>query len=280
MLRFGTTLVEAKSGYGLETETELKMLRVISAADRLHAVDLVATFCGAHSVPRGSTVAAATEDVIERQLPAVLAARDAGEIVVHNIDVFCDKGIFEAPETERILRAGVAGGLAINFHGDELNYVGAAELGGALGALAISHLEEISDAGIAAMRVRPTFAVLLPTTAYVLRIKPPPARRLIEAGVPVALGSDFNPNAHCLSMPHVMNLACVTMRLTMAEALAAATINAAGSMGRADAYGSIEPGKWANFVLIAATRWEHLVYEIADPPIAAVFVRGAQAFPL
>lgn len=118
--------------------------------------------------------------------------------------------------------------LHINFHGDELNYTGSGELAGELGALAVSHLEKISEEGIQAMAKRPSFAVLLPTTAYILRLHPPPARRLIEQGVPVALGTDFNPNAHCMSMPFVMNLACILMHLNMNEALVAATLNSAG----------------------------------------------------
>ncbi len=120
--------------------------------------------------------------------------------------------------------------------------------------------------------------MLLPTTAYILRLEQPPARALIDAGVPVALGSDFNPNAHCLSMPLVMHLACVNMRLTMAEALVAATLNAAASMGCSKDHGSLEVGKWADAVLVAAESWEHLIYEMCDPPIAAVIKRGEVAF--
>lgn len=151
-------------------------------------------------------------------------------------------------------------------------------MGAELGACAISHLECVSDAGMAAMARAGTVATLLPTTAYVLRIHPPPARRLIEAGVPVALGSDFNPNAHCVSMPHVMNLACVMMKMTVAEALVAATINAAASIKRAATHGSLEVGKAGDFVLLNAAPWEHIVYELCDPPIEAVFKRGRPMF--
>jgi len=138
----------------------------------------------------------------------------------------------------------------------------------------VSHLEHVSDAGIKAMSIKPSFAVLLPTTAYVLRIAVPPARKLIDGGVPVALGSDFNPNAHCLSMPHVMNLACVLMRMTMNEALVAATINAAGSVGRSDTHGSIEIGKSGDFVILDSSRWEHIIYEMVDPPILSTIIEG------
>eukprot|EP01094_Clydonella_sp_ATCC50884_P026942 TRINITY_DN7543_c0_g1_i3.p2 TRINITY_DN7543_c0_g1~~TRINITY_DN7543_c0_g1_i3.p2 ORF type:complete len:169 (+),score=50.86 TRINITY_DN7543_c0_g1_i3:104-610(+) len=162
----------------------------------------------------------------------------------------------------------------MNFHGDEIHPMGAGELAGELEALAVSHLERVSDEGIAAMSKRPTFATLLPTTAYILRLEPPPARKLIDGHVPVALGSDFNPNAHCMSMPHVMNLACVLMHMTMEEALAAATINSAGSLGISATHGSLEVGKVADFVVIGAPAWEHVIYELVDPPIDAVYKGG------
>lgn len=274
MIKAGTTCVEAKSGYGLETETEMKMLKVLHNVGKVHPITIISTYLGAHSVPKGTPVAEYTNDIITKQLPELKRLMDANEISPKNIDVFFEKGVFEKEETTKILKAGKDLGLLLNFHGDELNFVGAGELGGELGARAISHLEEISPEGIKAMADKQVFAVLLPTTAYVLRIKPPPARSLIDQNVPVALGSDFNPNAHCLAMPFVMNLACVTMRLTMNESLVAATINAAGSLGVADEHGSIEPGKWGNLILLDAPRWEHITYELYDPPIESVFVKG------
>lgn len=274
MLATGTTLVEAKSGYGLEAETEVKMLQVLAQAGKTHPVEISATFLGAHSVPRGSTEEAAAADVVERQLPAVLAARDAGTLAVDAIDVFCEKGVFERESTERILRAGKAAGLRINFHGDELAPMASGELGAEVGATAVSHLERVSEEGMRAMAAAGVVGVLLPTTAYILRLDPPPARRMIELGVPVALGSDFNPNAHCTSMPLVMHLACILLRMSMPEALTAATLNAAASVGRADTHGSIEKGKLGDLVLVDAPAWEHLVYRLGDPPVAAVFKAG------
>ncbi|KAJ3246827.1 putative imidazolonepropionase [Chytriomyces hyalinus] len=279
MLRQGTTLVEAKSGYGLETETELKMLRVLKSAQDKHAIDISATFLGAHSVPKGSTPAEATVDVVDKQIPAVVAARENGEIYVDNIDVFMEKGIFDSDQSEAILSKGKACGMCINFHGDELTFMGSGELGAKIGARAISHLEEVSKVGIAAMASNDVFGVLLPTTAYVLRITPPPAREMIDSGVLVALGSDFNPNAHCLSMPFVMNLAAVTMKMTLSEALVAATLNSAASLNKSDMHGSIEVGKWGNLVVVDNAQWTHVVYELVDAPIAAVFVKG-EAVPM
>jgi len=274
MLKSGTTTVEAKSGYGLEADTEIKMLRVLHRAQAAQEVDIVSTFCGAHSVPKGSTAAQAADDVINVQLPALKAATERGEISPANIDVFLEKGVFELEDTRRILKAGQACGLKLNYHGDELSYQHAGELAGELKALAVSHLEHVSEEGMKAMAAVPTVAVLLPTTAYVLRIAPPPARKLIENGVPVALGSDFNPNAHCMSMPFVMNLACVLMHMTLNEALVAATINSAASLGLEDKCGSLEAGKQADMVLVGASRWEHVAYQLVDPPIAIVCKKG------
>jgi imidazolonepropionase len=135
-------------------------------------------------------------------------------------------------------------------------------------------LECISEQGIKDMASAKICATLLPTTAYVLRIEYPPARKLIDAGVPVALASDFNPNAHCMSLPFVMNLACVQMRMTMNEALVGCTINAAASLGKHDAHGSLEVGKLGDCVIIDAENWEHIVYEICNSPIYAVIKQG------
>lgn len=304
MLRYGTTLMEGKSGYGLDLDTEVKQMRVMqlmsgaaqdaacddgkraakkaktaasdtAAGYRPHDVEVVVNYCGAHSVPKPETAAEATRRIVDVDLPAIVKLTKEGYIKPEMIDVFCEKGVFEHDDTETILRAGIAqAGLDVNFHGDELSYTASAELGAKLNARAISHLEHVSDAGVTAMAASKTAAVLLPTTAYVLRIEPPPARKLIDSDVVVALGSDFNPNAHCLSMPHVLNLACVTMKMTMEEALVAATLNAAYSMCREKTHGSLAVGKQADFVMIGHKDWRHIVYEQIDPPIAAVYKRG------
>eukprot|EP00026_Physarum_polycephalum_P001392 Phypoly_transcript_01393.p1 GENE.Phypoly_transcript_01393~~Phypoly_transcript_01393.p1 ORF type:complete len:426 (+),score=73.98 Phypoly_transcript_01393:1967-3244(+) len=273
MIKFGTTLAEAKSGYGLDFDTEVKMLKVIKNASD-HPVELVSTYLGAHSVPKGSTAQQYSKEIVDTYLPKIKELKDKGEIDPQNIDVFYEKGVFEHAESRAILEAGKKHGFEINFHGDELNAMGCAEVGGELGALAISHLEKVSDEGIKQMAKKPTFAVLLPTTAYILRLEPPPARKLIENNVPVALGSDFNPNAHCLAMPLVMNQACVLMRMTMNEVLVAATLNAAASLRRSDTHGSLETGKFGDMIVLAAPKWEHIVYQLADPPIKYVIKKG------
>ncbi|XP_035281945.1 probable imidazolonepropionase [Anguilla anguilla] len=276
MLRSGTTLVECKSGYGLELDAELKMLAVIESARRSLDIGISATYCGAHAVPKGKTVAEATEDIIKVQLPKLKEKMEQGELRVDNIDVFCEKGVFDLDSTRAILQAGKDMGLQINFHGDELHPMNSAQLGAELNALAISHLEEVTNEGIAAMAKAGTSAVLLPTTAYILRLPQPRARDMLDRGVIVALGSDFNPNAYCCSMPMVMHLACVNMRMSMNEALAAATINAAYALGLSQSHGSLEVGKQGDLLVINASRWEHLIYQFGGHQelIKYVIIKG------
>lgn len=295
MKRSGTTTVEGKSGYGLNTETELKMLRVLHQAAAEQPLRIVSTYLGGHAVPAKDyegvedATEVYTQNIINEQIPALIAeckeydadeafkqkiGEDNARVFCSAIDVFCETGVFTTEQTRRILNAGKAHGLRMNFHGDELSKTYSGELAGEIGAHAVSHLEHITDEGIAAMAKVSSAAVLLPTTAYVLRIAPPPARRIIEGGVPVALGSDFCPNAHSMSMPFTMNLACVSMKMTVNEALVASTINAAYSIGLSDVCGSISAGKYADLVLLDAPQWEHIVYQMVDPPIETVFKSG------
>nr|XP_033807415.1 probable imidazolonepropionase [Geotrypetes seraphini] len=276
MLHAGTTLAECKSGYGLALDTELKMLRVIERARRELDIGVSSTYCGAHSVPKGKTASEAADDIINNHLPKLNDLMQIGDLHVDNIDAFCEKGVFDLHSTRRILQAGKEIGLQINFHGDELHPMNSAELGAELGAQAISHLEEISDQGIAAMASAKCAAVLLPTTAYMLRLKQPRARDMLKAGIVVALGSDFNPNAYCYSMPMVMHLACTNMKMSMNEALAAATINAAYSLGKSQSHGSLEVGKQGNVIIINSSRWEHLIYQFGGHQelIKYVVVKG------
>lgn len=261
MLRSGTTLVEAKSGYGLDVSSEIKLLRVIEEARSKTAVEISSTYCGAHAVPKGKTVEQATDDIVNKQLPELKRRMREGTLNVENIDVFCEKGVFDVDNTRRILQAGRDMGLRLNFHGEELSFIGGAEMGASLKAEGISHLECVSPEGMKAMAKAGTTAIVLPTTAFLLRIEPPPVRDLIETGVPVALGSDFNPNAYCMSMPMVMYLACVLCKMSLEESLAASTINGAAVLGRSRTHGSIEVGKVADLVVIDAPSWEHLIYQ-------------------
>uniref|UniRef100_A0A7I4YC18 Probable imidazolonepropionase n=1 Tax=Haemonchus contortus TaxID=6289 RepID=A0A7I4YC18_HAECO len=279
MLRNGTTTLEAKSGYGLSTESELKMLRVLDLVDREIPLEISATFCGGHAVPKGSTEEGHVKLICDEMLPAIQKAREAGELKnLENIDVFCEKNVIEVANTRKILESGKKQGLVANFHAEELTRIGGAEMGAEIEARAMSHLEEISDDGIRAMAKSGTVAVVLPSTAFILRLTPPPVRKMIENGVIVALGSDFNPNAFCLAMPMIMHLACVTMRLSMEEALVAATLNAAHSLGRGRTHGAISVGRHADFVVFdeSVSSWKHIIYRMAaqDTVISHVVKSG------
>ncbi|KAG2386188.1 hypothetical protein C9374_002634 [Naegleria lovaniensis] len=279
MLRNGTTLMEGKSGYGLETETEVKMLRVLHQANKKHLdlnlPEIVSNYLGAHSVPKTTNLHDYTRQIIEEQIPALAEMIKKDEIGPSLIDVFHEKGVFETEETRRVLLEGKEKlGLGINFHGDELNPMGSAELAYELNALAVSHCEHVSDKGIELMAEKNICATLLPTTAYILRIAYPPARKMIEKGVPVVLSTDFNPNAHCMSLPFVMHLSCVNMRMTLNEALVACTLNAAASIGKANTHGSLAVGKRGDCVIINHSNWEHLIYELCDSPILHVVLNG------
>lgn len=178
---------------------------------------------------------------------------------------FLIKGVFNVEESRKILVAGrEIFGAEISFHGDELNPLGSAEMGSEIGAKAISHLEFISSTGIKAMAKSRTVAIICPTTAYLLKLKPPPVRTMINEGVPVAIGSDFNPNAFCYSLPMAMNIAAVECNMTLNEVLVGCTINAAFALNKQDNYGSLEVGKKGDCVLINAESWRHLVYQFGD----------------
>ncbi|KAJ9581105.1 hypothetical protein L9F63_023726 [Diploptera punctata] len=264
MLNAGTTTVECKTGYGLEMDAELKLLEVLQRAKRELPIEISITFCGAHAVPRNKTAEEATKDIVKQQIPRLRNLMVKQMINIENIDVFCEKGIFDTEQSKRILEAGRDIGLRINFHGDELNPIEETRMGAEIGATAISHLEEVSEQGIEDMAAAAVVAVLLPTTAYIMKLNPPPTRQLIEQAVPVALGSDFNPNAYCFDMATVMNLACIILGMSMQEALVAATLNAAASLGRGKTHGAIQKGRIGDFVIINTNRWEHIIYQMSS----------------
>jgi len=283
MLANGTTTAEAKSGYGLDTRTELRQLEVIGRLDREGPVQLVPTFLGAHAVApefRGRPDAA--EDyvtaVIGEQLPAV-----ARQGIARFCDVFCEKGVFDPNQTALILAAARALGLALRVHADELVPSGGAELAAALGCLSADHLAAPSDEGVAAMARAaeaggPVVATLLPATSWFLgKHHFAPARRFIDAGIPVALATDLNPGTSpTTSLPLVMSIACLEMGLTPAEALAAVTINAAYSIGLGPEIGSLEPGKQADLVVWAVPSLDQIPYWLGGRLVASVVKRGRQ----
>ncbi len=259
MILHGTTTAEAKSGYGLSLEEEIKQLRAVRTLNELHPVDLVPTFLGAHTVPpefRDDRSAYVTE-VAVRMIPEV-----ARQGLARYCDVFVERGAFTAEEGERILRAAAAAGLGLRVHADQRTDSGGAILAARLGAASADHLERIGDDGIRALAGSGTTAVLLAGASFFLReAHEAPARRIIDAGVPVALATDFNPGTcPTEAMTAVLPLACLRLGLEPAEAIAAATLNAAHSLGLADRFGSLEHGKAADMQVLDVPGHEHLAY--------------------
>jgi len=270
MLELGTTTVEIKSGYGLTTADELKMLRAIRRLGEELPLTLVPTFLGAHAFPPEVSREDYIRRVVEEMIPVV-----AGTGLARFCDVFCDQGFYTVEEARTILLAARAAGLGVKIHADELAWVGAAELAGELSATSAEHLLHVSQSGIEAMAHAGTVAVLLPGTAFVLDEPWPPARDLIAAGVPVALGTDFNPGSSPVaSLPLILALAVLRMGMSPAEALVAATLNAAAAIGLADRVGSLEPGKQADLVVWDAESYEEIPYWIGQNLAWAVVARG------
>jgi imidazolonepropionase len=290
MLANGTTTAEAKSGYGLDVATELRMLDLIGRLDNEGPIQLVPTYLGAHAVPAefrdqavGAPAAAnatATDryvaHVIREQLPAV-----ARQGIAQFCDVFCEEGVFSADQSRLILRAAADLGLRMRLHADELQPSGGAELSAELGCVSADHLAAPSDEGVAALALAaksgsPIVATLLPATSWFLGAHHfAPARRFIDAGIPVALATDLNPGTSpTLSLTLVMSIACLEMGLTPSEALAAVTINAAHSLGLGAEIGSIERGKQADMVIWAVPTVEQLPYWLGARQARVVIKRG------
>ena len=274
MLRFGVTTAEAKSGYGLDRETELRQLRVIRRLNEEQPIDLAATFLGAHAVPEEykSDREGYIRFLCDEAIPAV-----AREKLAEFCDVFCETGVFSAEESRRILEAGKACGLIPKIHADEIDPIGGSQLTEAVGAISAEHLIVCPPAGIEAMARAGTVACCLPATSFYLGSTFAPVRDMINASVPVALASDFNPGScPSLNLQLVMNLGCLKYRMTPEEVLTAVTLNAAAAIDRAERIGSVEPGKQADLVIWDAPDLDYVCYRLGSNLASRVVKKGEQ----
>ena len=272
MLALGVTTVECKSGYGLDPVTELRLLRVYRRLADEQPVRLVPTFLGAHMIPPEfrDNRAGYVDLLVDRMIPAAAEAK-----LAVCCDVFVEDSAFTVDEARRILRAGQDSGLAAKLHADQLTSGGGAELAAELGALSADHLECISDRGIAALAAAGVVAVSLPIASLYLSQAPMPACRLIEAGVAVAVATDFNPgSAPSYHLPLALTLACTLQRMTPAESLKGATLYAARAVGLEARVGSLEPGKQADFVLLDAPDVNHWLYHFRPNAAVMTYIGG------
>lgn len=271
LMRLGTGAVEIKSGYGLSTLQEMKMLRVARRLGKTAGIPVRTTFLGAHAVPAGMIRADYVRMVIDEMIPAV-----ASERLADHIDVFCEEGFFTADETIAILEAGKSAGMLPRVHANQLHNSGGVQAGVAVGARSVDHLEQIGEEEIRVLSKSGTFPVLLPGAAFFLGLPYPPARRLMEAGLPLVIASDYNPGS-CPSgnMMLAWSLACIGMRMDPLAALHALTVNPAHVLDLADHYGSIAAGKKASVILTEPVpSLAYIPYHFGMPLIREVILEG------
>ncbi|MDD2570697.1 MAG: imidazolonepropionase [Bacteroidales bacterium] len=273
IMSLGTAAVEIKSGYGLDTESELKMLRVIRRIKETAPLTVKATFLGAHAVPpeyRGRQ-SAYVDLIVREMIPAV-----AAEGLADYVDVFCDQGFFTPEETAKILEAAAKVGMVPKIHANEMGYTGGIQAGVAYSALSVDHLEFTGDEEINHLKESDTMPTLLPGAAFFLGLPWPPARKMIESGLPIALASDYNPGSSPSgNMMMVLSLACICLKMLPSEAINAATINSAYAMGLSDTMGSISRGKPANILITKPVpSYEFLPYSYGSNLIESVIING------
>jgi imidazolonepropionase len=273
IIKLGTGAVEIKSGYGLSVEDELKMLRVIRKLKSMTPLTIVATFLGAHAVPSGykGRQGAFVDLVIDEMIPRV-----AEERLAEFIDVFCDRGFFTPEETDRMLIAGAKYGLKPKIHANELDYSGGIQVGVKHNALSVDHLEFTGDDEIRCLLDSQTMPTVLPGAAFFLGLPHAPVRKMIEAGLPVAMASDFNPGSSPSgNMQFILSLACINYRMLPEEAINAVTLNSAYAMGLSSVLGSITPGKVANlFITTPIPSYEYMPYSYGSNKVETVILKG------
>jgi imidazolonepropionase len=272
MMRHGTTTVEVKTGYGLDVDSEIKMLEGIAELRDEEFIGVVPTFLPAHAVPPefSRDRAGYVELIVTRMLPYVGKKR-----LADFCDVFCEVGYFDTAETTKILEEAKRWGLMPKVHAEELHFLGGSQVAGAVGAVSADHLEHVTPEGIAALRDGGVVAVLLPGVSFFLDHGYAPARALIDAGVPVAIATDFNPGS-CMSfsLPLMMTIACTHMRMSPEEALTAVTLNAAAALGLSSTCGSIEPGKQADLVVAEIPDYRYLAYHFGTNHVRHTIKNG------
>ncbi len=272
-IRSGTTTIDAKSGYGLTVDDEIKLLEVIHDLNAEQPLELVPTFLGAHDIPSEykNNPAGYVKLVKEKMIPAV-----ARKKLAEFCDIFCEKGVFEIDESRDILQAAKEHGFKLKLHADEFAPLGGAQLAAELDAVSADHLMAVSDQGIQSMKKKGVMPVILPGTTLTLGLKDyAPGRRIIDTGLPLALATDFNPGTSLTeSMPLIMTLACVMMKLTPAEALTASTINAAYAIDRGRKIGRLQPGYQADLVIWQAPSYNHLPYHFGVNLADTVIKKG------
>ena len=272
MLMLGTTTCEAKSGYGLNLETELKQLNVTKKLNDIQPVELVSTFMAAHAVPKEykDNKSAYIDEIINIMLPVV-----AQKKLAEYCDVFCETAVFNTDESRRILTAAQKLGLGAKIHADEIDAIGGSELAGEIKAISSEHLISCTDSGIKSMAKGGTIGVCLPCTSFYLGKNFAPARKMIVEGVPVAIASDYNPGSTPnFNLQLAMNIGCYKYRMTPEEVLNAVTINAASAIGRADMIGTVEVGKQADLLIWNATNLNRIFYRYGFNQVKTVIKKG------
>ncbi|MEW6060313.1 MAG: imidazolonepropionase [Bacteroidota bacterium] len=272
MMRYGTTTVEIKSGYGLSPEAEIKILEVIHDLKRDHYVTIVPTFLGAHAFPPEfkDNKQGYVDRICDYMMPYI-----AEKKLATFVDVFCEKGYFDLHVTEQIILEAKRLGLIPKLHADQLNAFGAVELGAKHNAISVDHLEKTNDEGIAALKNSNTIATVLPGCSLFLNHPYAPARKIIDAGIPLAIATDFNPGTQmCYSMQMMLTLACTQMKMTPEEAITAATLNGAAALGLSDEIGSIEIGKQADVVIYDVQDYRYIPYHYGVNHVWKVIKNG------
>ena len=268
MLVYGTTTCEGKSGYGLDTESELKILKVQKKLNQIHPIDIVSTFLGAHAVPKDKETKEYINLIVNEMIPRVKSYSTY-------CDVFCEKGVFTVSQSRKILETGRQYGLTPEIHADEIVDTGGAALAAEIGAISADHLLMSNESGLRQMAKKKVIGVMLPGTTFSLMMKNyAPARKMIDLGIPIALATDLNPNCWTENMQFIIQLACLNMRMTPAEAICAATFNAACAIGLNDKIGSLEKGKQADIIILDCPNYQYIPYHFGINLVERVIKNG------